>query len=43
MRQIVFMENGQTTVATHEQLYAVNPAYRSLYDGQMGGGAHEAE
>ena len=42
-KQIVFMENGQTTVATHEQLYAANPTYRSLYDSQMGGGEHEAE
>ncbi len=32
MRQIVWMENGRTTVGTHEELYASVPEYRRLFD-----------
>ena len=42
MRKIVFMENGTTTVGTHEELLARCGAYRALYESQMGGGGHEA-
>ncbi len=42
LRQVVWMEDGKTTVGTHRQLYASVPAYRSLCDSQMeGGGQHE--
>ena len=42
MKQIVFMEDGKTTVGTHETLRASVPAYRSLYESQTGGVDHEA-
>ena len=42
MKQIVFMEDGKTTVGTHETLCASVPAYRSLYESQTGGVDHEA-
>ena len=42
LRQVVWMEDGKTTVGTHRQLYASVPAYRSLCDSQIeGGGQHE--
>mgnify|MGYP004599227985 CR=1 FL=1 len=37
MRQVIFMEDGRTTVGTHEELMAAVPAYRQLYENQMGG------
>ena len=37
MRQVIFMEDGRTTVGTHEELMAAVPAYRQLYESQMGG------
>ena len=43
LRQIVFMENGNTTVGTHAELMASVPAYRKLYESQTGGAGHEAE
>ena len=43
LRQIVFMENGNTTVGTHTELMASVPAYRKLYGSQTGGAGHEAE
>ena len=43
LRQIVFMENGNTTVGTHAELMASVPAYRKLYVSQTGGAGHEAE
>ena len=36
MQQIVFMEGGRTTVGTHEELMAVVPVYRQLYESQTG-------
>jgi ATP-binding cassette, subfamily B, multidrug efflux pump len=41
MRKIIYMENGRTTVGTHDELMSSVPAYRALYDGQTGGGYHE--
>ena len=42
MKRIVFMEDGKTTVGTHETLCASVPAYRSLYESQTGGANHDA-
>ena len=42
MKQIVFMEDGKTTVGTHEALCASVPAYRALYESQTGGANHDA-
>ena len=42
LRQIVFMQDGKADVGTHEALCASVPAYRALYESQMGGAAHEA-
>ena len=42
LRQIVFMQGGKADVGTHEALCASVPAYRALYESQMGGAAHEA-
>ncbi len=41
MQQVIFMEDGHTTVGTHESLMASVPAYRKLYESQTGGSAHE--
>ena len=35
------MEDGKTTVGTHEELMASVPVYRQLYESQTGGQAHE--
>lgn len=43
MQQVVFMEDGRTTVGTHEELMAAAPAYRQLYESQTGGQQHEAQ
>ena len=43
MQQVVFMEDGRTTVGTHEELMAAAPAYRQLYESQTGGPQHEAQ
>ena len=40
MRQVVFMEDGKTTVGTHDKLMAAVPAYRQLYESQTGGKQH---
>ena len=37
MRQVIFMEDGKTTVGTHEELMASVPAYRQLYECQTEG------
>ena len=37
LRQVVFMEDGRTTVGTHEELMASVPVYRQLYESQTGG------
>lgn len=42
LRQIVFMQDGKADVGTHEALCASVPAYRTLYESQTGGAAHEA-
>ena len=42
-QQVVFMEDGRTTVGTHEELMAAAPAYRQLYESQTGGQQHEAQ
>lgn len=41
MRKIIFMENGQTIVGTHDELMASVPAYKRLYESQTGGEHHE--
>lgn len=41
MRKIIFMENRQTIVGTHDELMASVPAYRRLYESQTGGEHHE--
>ena len=43
MQRVIFMENGKTTVGTHEELLAAVPAYRQLYESQTGGQQHENE
>ena len=37
MQRVIFMEDGKTTVGTHEELMASVPAYRQLYESQTGG------
>ena len=41
MRKIIYMENGRTTVGTHDELMSSVPAYRALYESQTGGVYHE--
>ena len=41
MRSVIFMEDGKTTVGTHEELMASVPVYRQHYESQTGGQAHE--
>ena len=41
LRQVIFMENGKTTVGTHAGLMASVPAYRQLYESQTGGQRHD--
>ena len=43
MQRVIFMEDGKTTVGTHEELLAAIPAYRQLYESQTGGQQHENE
>ncbi len=43
MQQVVFMEDGRTTVGTHKELMAAAPAYRQLYESQTGGQQHEGQ
>ena len=40
MQQVIFMEDGKTTVGTHDELMASVPTYRWLYESQTGGEAH---
>ena len=42
-QRVIFMEDGKTTVGTHEELLAAVPAYRQLYESQTGGQQHENE
>ncbi len=37
LQQIIFMDDGQTTVGTHQELMASVPVYRQLYESQAGG------
>ena len=37
LQRVVFMEDGKTTVGTHEELMASEPVYRQLYESQTGG------
>lgn len=37
LQQIIFMEDGQTTVGTHQELMVSVPVYRQLYESQAGG------
>lgn len=41
-KKIIFMENGKTTVGTHEELMESTPTYRLLYESQTGGSENEA-
>ena len=43
MQQVIFMEDGKTTVGTHDALLASVPAYRRLYESQTGGEPHEKQ
>ena len=43
MRKVLFMEEGETTVGTHDELMASVPAYRRLYESQTGGERHEEQ
>ena len=43
MQRVIFMEDGKTTVGTHEELLAAVPAYRQLYESQTGGQQNENE
>ena len=40
MQQVIFMEDGKTTVGTHDELMASVPTYRWLYENQTRGEAH---
>ena len=37
LQQIIFIEDGQTTVGTHQELMVSVPVYRQLYESQAGG------
>ena len=37
------MENGKTTVGTHEELMSSEPVYCQLYESQAGGKQHEEQ
>ena len=41
MRQVIFMDDGKTTVGTHKELMASVPVYRQLFESQTGGTKHE--
>lgn len=43
MQQVLFMEDGKTTVGTHDELMKEVPAYRRLYESQTGGNSHEEQ
>lgn len=43
MQKVIFMEDGKTTVGTHDELMASVPAYRRLYESQTGGDRHEEQ
>ncbi len=37
LQKVIFMEDGKTTVGTHDELMASEPVYRQLYESQTGG------
>lgn len=41
MNQVIWMENGQTVVGTHEELLETCASYAALYDLQRGGNGDE--
>ena len=41
--EVLAMEDGKTTVGTHDELMASVPAYRRLYESQTGGERHEGQ
>ena len=41
MRQVIFMDDGKTTVGTHAELMASVPVYRQLFESRTGGNKHE--
>ena len=41
MKKVIFIEDGKTSVGTHDELASSVPAYRRLYESQTGGSAHE--
>ena len=43
MQKIIFMEDGKTTVGTHEALMASVPAYKRLCESRTGGDEHESQ
>lgn len=43
MQKIIFMEDGKTTVGTHDELMNTSSAYRRLYESQTGGEGLEKE
>ena len=43
MQKIIFMEDGKTTVGTHNELMKTSSAYRRLYESQTGDEGHEKE
>ena len=43
MQRVIFMENGKTTVGTHEELMSSEPVYCQLYESQTGGKQHEEQ
>ena len=40
-KEVIFMENGQTIVGTHEEILRASDTYRRLYESQTGGISHE--
>lgn len=43
MQKVIFMENGTTTVGTHDELMQNVSTYQRLYNSQTGGNHHENE
>ena len=41
LTEVVFLEDGKAAVGTHAQLCAEVPAYRTLYESQIGGTGDE--
>ena len=43
MRKVIFMEDGKTSVGTHDELLKNVLSYRRLYESQTGGEQHEEQ